>query len=172
MQNDYFYIKSINDILFNNHVTEHFSKDTLKKKSKDSLVINPCEIMKKDLGLGHLGFATGKLLRSVFKDYLILDDIYEFFNTYTQSKVSRHAIIKYANDQRQIAVYKYGYKDAPTREQKIALRWVENENIVNHPCFFLYSKDVQACLAKNMKLKYYLRYERRATEKKVNYRQM
>lgn len=43
---------------------------------------------------------------------------------------------------------------------------------MNHPCFFIYSKDIQQFLAKNIKLKYYLRYERRAAEKKLNHRNL
>lgn len=65
---------------------------------------------------------------------------------------------------------KYGYRDGKTIEEKVAINWIENENIINHPCMVQYYKDVQGYLAKNVKLKYYLKYERRAAEKKVNMR--
>lgn len=48
----------------------------------------------------HVGFATGKMLRSVFKDFLILDDVFEFLNSFAPIKTSRNGIVKYTNDQR------------------------------------------------------------------------
>ena len=125
VDDDYYHIKSINDILFNNHVTEHFSKDTLKKKNKNSTKLtNPYEISKLEQDQNHVGFATGKMLRSVFKDFLILDDVFEFLNAYAAIKTSRSGIVKYANDQRQIAVHKYGFRDANSSEKKIALNYI------------------------------------------------
>lgn len=81
-------------------MVDHFSKDTLKKKNAGSLLINPNQLLKKEVSIQGFGFSTGKLLRSVFKDYLIFDDIYEFLNMYTAAKPSKTAIVKYANDQR------------------------------------------------------------------------
>lgn len=77
-------------------MTEHFSKDMLKKKSKHTRLTNPYEISKKDQDQEHVGFATGKMLRSVFKDFLILDDVFEFLNNYAPVKQARQGITKYA----------------------------------------------------------------------------
>ena len=55
-------------------------------------------------------FCTGKLLRSVFKDFLIFDDIYEFLGEYQDEMETRDFIKKYANEQRYTAVAKYGFK--------------------------------------------------------------
>ena len=48
IDDDYFYIKGINDILFNNQVIDHFSKETNKIKKKEGQVVNPHSIISKD----------------------------------------------------------------------------------------------------------------------------
>ena len=142
MDDNYYYIKSINDILFNNQVIDHFSKETNKIKKKEGMVVNPHFMIKKDSNIYNgqyynYGFSTGKLLRSVFKDCLIFDDIYEFIDQYLTLRHSPPLLIKYAREQRQIAVHKYGFKDANTIRSRRELARNENENIVNHPCFLI-----------------------------------
>ena len=104
------------------------------------------------------------MLRSVFKDYLILDDVFEFLNYYVSLKTSPQLLLKYSAEQRQVAVGKYGFREG----KEGVMSYLQNENIVNHPNFFVYSREIQGFLAKNIKLKYYLRYEKRAAEKKLN----
>ena len=49
MDEDYYDIKRVNDILFNNQISEHYSTSMLKKKKKEGKLTNPNKIGSKEL---------------------------------------------------------------------------------------------------------------------------
>jgi len=88
IKDNFYHIKGINDILFNNQIIEdeeQFENDE-DGDSKCVKEIKNWNIQKK----------TGKLLTAVFKDYLIFDDIFEFVQCYWPVEDSKKYIAKYA----------------------------------------------------------------------------
>lgn len=105
IKNDFYHVKHVNDIIFHNTSKDNesmiFEEDKLDQyRSKDVHQV------------------TGKLLTAVFKDYLIYDDIFEFFNRKFTREQSCKVIKEYADHQRQIAVTKYGWQLYPWEVEK------------------------------------------------------
>lgn len=77
IKDNFYYIKSINDILFNNQLLE---EDPYNEGDEgDDAENGKAKNNKKNWNLQQL---TGKMLTAVFKDFLIFDDIFEFVQCY------------------------------------------------------------------------------------------
>lgn len=83
IKDNFYGMKSINDILFNDQLSE----------DKEQLT-----------GAQNLQKLNGKMLMAVFKDYLIFDDIYEFLENFNKASQSKDAFKTFSQNQHQIAV--------------------------------------------------------------------
>ena len=92
IKDNFYYIKSINDILFNNQLLEH-DPNTVDGDGDGDDGEGGQQKSKKNWNLQQL---TGKLLTAVFKDFLIFDDIFEFVQCYWPAVDSTKYIVKYA----------------------------------------------------------------------------
>lgn len=147
IKDNFYGMKSINDILFNNQLSV-----------EDEQV----------RGAQNLQKSMGKMLTAVFKDYLIQDDVYEFLDKFNHLSSSKEAIVAHCENQHSIAVQKYGYKAMPLENCPRVKRhysFDEHENIVNSPSHALLCLALRKMLYNNKRMKYLMKYEKRVQQK-------
>ena len=161
IKDDFYTIKYINDILFNNMLepleapNPEQNKSCLQTQSKN------------------LQSLFGRQLTAIFKDYLIYDDIYEFIEQYHTDTSSKALIAKHAKSMNQIGIHKYGFKsvqqsDHPTQPSLVSQFYqVQQENIVNRPNYLLLTSEHQRIIGNNLRLKYLMKYEKRVQERNL-----
>lgn len=162
--------KCVNDILFNKRLDDDDAASNSRRgeRSKRDIVQRLKErLSDKSLRLMNIQKLSGQFLLAAFKDYLIYDEIYDFVECFTPTHESRQEIIYYIQTQRQKAVVKYGFKRCPRGLCAWQFHGRRNENIVNRPSMALQNKRLQAVLGNNLKMKYLMRYEKRAAEQKL-----
>lgn len=167
---DDYLVKCVNDILFNKRLGDDDTTANARRggrQKRDIVQRLKEQLSDKRYNLMNIQKLSGQFLLAAFKDYLIYDEIYDFAECFTPTHESQQEIIYYIQSQRQKAVVKYGFKRCPKGVCAWQFHGRHNENIVNRPSMALHSKRLQTFLSNNLKLKYLMRYEKRAAEQKL-----